>query len=571
MAAYGLWGGGGRKTPPDAITPDRLYFGDNLDIMQALNDEIADLIYLDPPFNSNANYNMIFKSPDGLAPPSQIVAFDDTWEWTEESSKTYDKLLESGTEIASLIRGLKDVIGINSMLAYITMMTIRLIEMRRLLKKNGNICLHCDPLASHYIKIVMDAIFGARSFKNELVWLRAGAKNKGSQHAPKKFGSSHDIILFYAKNSKLAFFDPPKIEYSEAELHKKFPYIDEHGRYNTTTPLFREPSLGTRPNLCYTWKNFTNPHPSGWRVKKEKLDEMYKEGRILIDGNTIKRKAYLHEYKGNNMNDVWVDIPIAGGKERLQYPTQKPLALLERIIMATTKEGGLVLDPFCGCGTAVHAAEKLGRNWIGIDVTPLAIRLIEKRMNDAFGKQVFVQGVPSSLDSAEELARRDPFKFELWAVSLIPHLMPNKKQVADGGIDGKGYVKVGSNKHIYELPSQKRSKKKQPDEVVVVASVKSGKHLNPGMIQALDGAMKPESADMGIFISLHDPTRGMKRTAAEAGIFKSPLGQAYPRIQIYTIKDYFAGKHPTLPTLTDYIGGDLGDKVKRSRGTQTHL
>ena len=568
MNGYGLGGGGYRS---DTANPDRLYFGDNLGIMRALDDKIADLIYLDPPFNSNANYNMIFKSPDGLPPPSQIVAFDDTWEWTEESSKTYDRLLESSTEIASLIRGLKDVIGINSMLAYVTMMAIRLIEMRRLLKENGNICLHCDPVASHYIKIVMDAIFGTESFKNELVWLRAGSKNKGSQYAPRKFGSSHDIILFYAKNPKLAYFDPPKIEYSEAELHKKFPHVDERGRYNTNTPIFREPSLGARPNLCYTWKKFTNPHPSGWRIKKETLEEMYKDGKILIDGDTIKRKAYLHEYRGNNMNDVWADIPIAGGKERLQYPTQKPLALLERIILATTKEGGLVLDPFCGCGTAVHAAEKLRRHWIGIDVTPLAIRLIEKRMKDAFSKKVNVQGIPASLDSAEELARRDPFKFELWAVSLIPHLMPNKKQVGDGGIDGKGYVKIGGTKNIYELPLKKRVKKSNHNDVVVVASVKSGKNLNPGMIQALDGAMKPEDADMGIFISLYDPTKGMKQTAAEAGIFKSPLGQRYPRIQIYTIKDYFAGRSPKLPILTDYIGGSLGDKIKKARGTQTHL
>lgn len=536
-----------------------------------LDDEIADLIYLDPPFNSNANYNMIFKSPDGLPPPSQIAVFDDTWEWTEESSKTYDTLLKSGIEIASLIKGLKDAIGVNDMLAYITMMTIRIIEMRRLLKQSGNICLHCDPVASHYIKIVMDAIFGARSFKNEIIWLRSGAKNKGSQHKSRKFGSSHDVILFYAKDPEFAYFNPLKIQYSAEELENKFPYIDERGRYNTTTPIFCEPSLGARPNLCYTWKNFKNPHPSGWRIKKEKLEQMYKEGRILIDGKKIKRKAYLHEYKGNNMNDVWTDIAIAGGKERLRFPTQKPLALLERIITATTAKGGLILDPFCGCGTAVHAAEKLQRNWIGIDVTPLAIRLIEKRMKDAFSKKVVVQGMPASLDAAEELASRDPFKFELWAVSLVPNLMPNKRQVGDRGIDGRGYIKIGNGSVLYETSLKKHSKKKSIDEILVVASVKSGKKLNPGMIQALDGAMKPEDANMGIFISLHNPTKGMRMTAAKAGVFKSPLGQVYPRIQIYTISDYFAGKLPKLPVLTDYIGGELGDKVKIARGTQSHL
>lgn len=570
MIGYGL-GGGGRRYRPNASDQNRLYFGDNLDIMRVLDNEIADLIYLDPPFKSDADYNMIFKSPSGVAPPSQITAFEDNWEWTEESAKTYSELLESGTEVASLIRGLKDVIGINDMLAYIVMMTIRLVEMHRLLKENGNICLHCDPVASHYIKIIMDAIFGTRSFKNELVWLRSGAKNKGSQHAPRKFGSSHDIILFYAKDPKSGYFDPPKIAYTENELHKKFPYKDELGRYNTNTPIFREPSLGPRPNLCYTWRGFKNPHPSGWRMTRKNLEKLYKDGKILIDGNTVKRKAYLHEYKGNNMNDVWSDIPIAAGNERMQYPTQKPLALLERIIKATTTEGGLVLDPFCGCGTAVHAAEKLRRKWIGIDVTPLAIRLIEKRMNDAFQQRVEVQGMPTSLDSAEELARRDPFKFELWAVSLIPHLMPNKKQVGDGGIDGKGYVKIGGNQTVYETSLKNRDKKKHPDEIVVVASVKSGKNLNPGMIHALDGAMKPEDANMGIFISLHDPTKGMRTTAAKAGVFKSPLGQRYPRIQIYTVKDYFANKSPQLPKLTDYIGGDLRDRTKTNPGTQARL
>ena len=570
MIGYGLGGGGGRYRPKTS-DQNRLYFGDNLDIMRVLDSEIADLIYLDPPFKSDADYNMIFKSPSGVPPPSQITAFEDNWEWTEESAKTYSELLESGTEVASLIRGLKDVIGINDMLAYIVMMTIRLVEMRRLLKQNGNICLHCDPVASHYIKIIMDAIFGTRSFKNELVWLRSGAKNKGSQHAPRKFGSSHDIILFYAKDPKSGYFDPPKILYTEEELQKKFPYKDELGRYNTNTPIFREPSLGPRPNLCYTWRGFKNPHLSGWRMTRENLEKLYKDGKILIDGDIVKRKAYLHEYKGNNMNDVWSDIPIAAGNERMRYPTQKPLALLERIIKATTAEGGLVLDPFCGCGTAVHAAEKLRRKWIGIDVTPLAIRLIEKRMKDAFQQRVEVQGMPTSLDSAEELARRDPFKFELWAVSLIPHLMPNKKQVGDGGIDGKGYVKIGSNQAVYEMSSKNRDKKKHPDEIVVVASVKSGKNLNPGMIHALDGAMKPEDANMGIFISLHDPTKGMRTTAAKAGVFKSPLGQLYPRIQIYTVKDYFANKSPQLPMLTDYIGGDLTDRTKTNSGAQTRL
>lgn len=567
----GRRGAGSRTYRSDISDPNRLYFGDNLNIMRTLNDEIADLIYLDPPFKSNADYNMIFKSPSGVPPPSQITAFEDNWEWTEESVRTYDELLESGTEIASLIRGLKDVIGINDMLAYIVMMTIRIIEMRRLLKQSGNICLHCDPVASHYIKIVMDAVFGTKSFKNELVWLRSGAKNKGSQHTPRKFGSSHDIILFYAKDPKLGYFNPPKIAYTEEELHKKFPHKDERGWYNTNTPIFCEPSLGPRPNLCYTWKGFKNPHPSGWRLSKDTLEKMYEEGKILIDGKTIKRKAYLHDYRGNNMNDVWSDIPIAAGNERMQYPTQKPLALLERVIKATTTEGGLVLDPFCGCGTAVHAAEKLGRKWIGIDVTPLAIRLIEKRMSDAFHKHVEVQGMPTSLDSAEELARRDPFKFELWAVSLIPHLMPNKKQVGDGGIDGKGYVKIGDKKTVYETSTKNRGRKKHTGEIVVVASVKSGKNLNPGMIQALDGAMKPEDANMGIFISLRDPTKGMKMAAANAGFFKSPLGQLYPRIQIYTIKDHFAGKVPKLPPLTDYIGGDLGDRAKATRSRQAYL
>ena len=342
--------------------------------MRGMEDESVDLIYLDPPFNSNHNY----AAPIGT--PADGAEFKDTWTLDDVDLSWWGEIADSSPGLYAVLEATKLVAG-KSMMSYLIYMAIRIKEMHRVLKKTGSLYLHCDPTASHGLKNVLDAVFGYRNFNNEIVWARASTKNKGAQHAPRKFGTSHDIVFFYSKDGKSARFNPPKTPMTDAEIDKLFPLKDEKGRYNTNTPIFCEPSLGARPNLCYTWKGFTNPHPSGWRLSKERLEEEYRKGNILIDGKRIKRKAYAQDYKGNNMNDVWTDTPIASGKERIGYPTQKPLALLERIIQASSDQNDVVLDPFCGCATACHAAERLNRQWIGIDISEKAAQLVQMRIN----------------------------------------------------------------------------------------------------------------------------------------------------------------------------------------------
>lgn len=533
------------------MPPSKLYFGDNLDILRKhIRDESIDLIYLDPPFNSKADYNILFKTPKGIPSPSQITAFEDTWHWTTESEKTYDNLVYN-SKIAPVIEGLKNAIGKNDMMAYIVMMAVRVIELHRVLKPTGSLWLHCDPTASHYLKVVADAIFNPKNFGSEIIWRRVSSDQKGSQHKSKKFGSNHDVILFYYKNSKKAYREIPTKELTEEEMDTLFPLEDEYGRYNTQTPVFRSPSLGSRPNLCYTWRGITNQHPSGWRLSKKRLEEEYQKGNIEItDSGRVIRKARAANYRGETMGDVWTDIPPALGDERMGYPTQKPLALLERIIETSSREGDVVLDPFCGCGTAVHAAQKLNRSWIGIDITHLAVNLIKKRMKDAFGITVDITGIPKSFDGAEELARLNKFQFELWAVSLIPNAMPNNKQVGDRGIDGIGYIKLDN----------KTAK--------IIISVKGGETLNPSMVRDLRGVMEREKADFGIFVSLREPTRKMSEEAAAAGNFKTPFAH-YPKLQIYTISDYFKGIPPRLPTMMDHAKA-RPDQIQ-NRGSQTTL
>ena len=521
----------------------QLYFGDNLEILRKhIRSESIDLIYLDPPFNSKANYNILFKTPKGITSPSQITAFGDTWHWTTESEKMYDYLVYH-SKIAPVIEGLKNAVGKNDIMAYVVMMAVRVVELHRVLKPTGSLWLHCDPTASHYLKVVADAIFDPKNFGSEIIWRRVSSGQKGSQYKSKKFGSNHDVILYYYKDNKRAHREIPTKVLTDDELKAKFPLEDEYGRYNTQTPVFRSPSLGPRPNLCYTWRGITNPHPSGWRLSKEKLEEEYQKGNIEItDSGKVIRKARASEYRGENMGDVWTDIPPAFGKERMGYPTQKPLALLERIIETSTKEGDIVLDPFCGCGTAVHASQKLNRRWIGIDITHLAVNLVKKRMRDAFGVTVNITGIPKSFDGAEELARLNKFQFELWAVSLIPNVMPNNKQVGDKGIDGIGYIKL------------------EDGAAKVIVSVKGGDALNPSMIRDLQGVLGREKATFGIFVPLREPTRKMREESATAGVFKTPLA-TYPKLQIYTISDYFAGKVPTLPTPMDYAKANP-DQIK---------
>lgn len=530
---------------------NRLYCGDNLDILrQHIRDESVDLIYLDPPFNSNATYNVLFKAPGGEQSQSQIEAFDDTWHWGEPAERAFDAVMTSGnTDAAEMLRAMRGFLKENDMMAYLAMMAVRLLELHRVLKPTGSLYLHCDPTASHYLKILLDAVFGSLNFRNEIVWKRQSAHSD----AKNKFSDISDSILFYVK-TKLSKFAPQFRAHDAQYLEKfyRFDDADGRGRYR----LGDMASPNPRPNMMYEWRGFSFP-AKGWRFQLETMQRLHSEGRIWYpkqaDGSddTSKRpalKRYLAEQEGSIVTSVWDDIhPLhSAHQERLGYPTQKPLALLERILAASSNEGDVVLDPFCGCGTTVHAAEKMGRRWIGIDITHLAIGLIQKRLIEAFPRVQFeVEGVPKDVGAAEALAEADKHQFQLWACSMV-EAVPFKggRKGADGGVDG----------YIYFKPDGKTSEK-------AVVSVKGGKNVGVGMVRDLIATIERERAKVGIILTLTEPTREMKKEAATAGLYKTEMLGDFPRIQILTVQDLFDGDRPRLP----WIDPTVFKKAKRER------
>jgi site-specific DNA-methyltransferase (adenine-specific) len=385
---------------------NKLYTGDNLYILNGMNSESVDLIYLDPPFNSKRTYSAPIGSKAAGA------SFDDMWTWEDVDKAYLERLANDYPALTEFIESIGKING-KSMMSYITYMVQRLIEMHRILKSTGSFYLHCDPTASHYLKIVLDEIFGKSNFRNEIVWQRmVGAK--GSQFKPKKYGASSDVILFYVKSDD-AYFDIYAVsELSEADKIKKFPLIDEKTSrryYNDSAHIWCNPSMGDRPNLCYEWRGFTNPHASGWRLSKERLEEEYQKGNIVIRPNgKLERRKYEDDYRGETLNNVWSDIPIVRGKEATGYPTQKPLALLERIIKASCPSGGIVLDPFCGCATTCVAAEKLERRWIGVDIEQQAAKVVMERLKDEEG-HLFSNFInPQTLPHRTDVERIEPYK-----------------------------------------------------------------------------------------------------------------------------------------------------------------
>lgn len=382
-----------------------IFTQDNLYVLRGMHTCSIDLIYLDPPFNSKHDY----AAPIGSKAAG--AAFKDTWTLSDIDEAWAGEIAEVNEGVNKILEMVREVMG-KSTMSYLVYMTIRIIEMHRILKDTGTLYLHCDPTMSHYLKCIMDAVFGKNGFKNEIVWKRATSGQKGSQHKPKKFGSNHDIILAYCKNPKKDTFYAPKRPLTKDERAAKFPKTDKSGRrYNTSTPIFRAPTMGSRPNLCYTWRGITNPHPSGWRLEKSALESEYQKGNVDIiikkDGTrSAIRKKYEEDYRGENMGDLWFDIsPVGKGAEDLGYPTQKPLALLERIIQASTKKGDWVLDPFCGCATACSAAEKLDRNWIGIDISPKAYELLNQRLQREAGIEKFTKGAGKTIHRTDLPAR----------------------------------------------------------------------------------------------------------------------------------------------------------------------
>ena len=510
---------------------NHLHFGDNLRVLrESIADASVDLIYLDPPFNSNASYNVLFKGPEGTDSQAQIEAFDDAWHWTQSAEDAFSDVLRSGnTNASEMLRAMRAFLGENDMMAYLAMMAVRLIELHRVLKPTGSLYLHCDPTASHYLKILLDAVFGAVNFINEISWHRTTAKadyRQGAKHFPRV----RDVILRYRRSTKSEItFNQPFGAYDEEYIATKYNNIDENGRRFMLDNL-TGPGGAAKGNAFYEVMGVSRH----WRYSRENMERLISEGRIIQPkpGGVPRYKRYLDEMPGVSLSDSWGDIrPLnSQAQERLGYPTQKPVALLERIVAASSNPGDVVLDPFCGCGTTVHAAQKLGRKWIGIDVTHLAIGLIQRRLRDAFEDVTFqVHGVPTDLSGAQALAEQDKHQFELWAVSLIPNAQPWKggKKGADQGRDGILYV---------EGPNRKTE--------TCIIEVKGGA-IGDAQIRSLIGAMERSKAQMGVFVTLREPTRPMIATAAAAGNWETDWGPV-PRVQIVTIGQLLSSPVPPL-------------------------
>lgn len=510
-----------------------LFYGDNLDLMKKwIKDETIDLIYLDPPFNSNRTYNVLFKQKSGTDSNAQIQAFDDTWTWSQEDEAVFADLQAGGGTVADAITAMRQLIGPSDMLAYLVMMTARLGEMRRVLKATGSLYLHCDPVASHYLKIILDAIFGPENFISEVIWQRTATKGD----AQRKFGAVHDVLLVYGRADGRHTFNAVYVGKDDA-YRGRFSLDDNDGRGPYRLAPLDSPN--PRPNLTYVYKGY-EPPAKGWRVSLAVMEQLDAEGRLALprskDGR-ISKKHYMDEQEGRKVADVWTDItPLQGaGSERLGYPTQKPLALLDRIIQASSNPGDLVMDPFCGCGTAVDAAQRLGRRWIGMDISYLSIDLIETRLLDAYTASIVgtyeVVGVPRDEEGAYALFKRSPFDFERWAVSMVDGT-PNEKQVGDRGIDGVIRFPITSKNDIGKI----------------IVSVKGG-NLNPAMVRDLAGTVDAQKAAMGVMITNLPITKGMAEAAQMTGSYTQPLtGNSYPKVQLVTVADLLAGRKPKMPT-----------------------
>lgn len=521
---------------PPAISSNTLFYGDNLDILREyIASESVDLIYLDPPFNSNRNYNVLFKDEKGVDSESQITAFEDTWHWNASAESTFAYLVTE-TALGEMIGAMLTLTGRSQMGAYLVMMAARLVELHRVLKPTGSLYLHCDPTASHYLKVILDGIFGPERYQNEIIWKRTSAHGDAARRA----AAVHDVLLVFGKSDHVIWnrlYEP----YDEEYISTHFVHQDTDGRKFRRVDL-RSPS--PRPNLVYDYKGY-KPHPNGWAVSREKMEQLDAEGRLFFPhkGETgrIRRKLYFDESPGAPITDVWADIkPIfATGAERLGYPTQKPLALLERIISASSNPDDIILDPFCGCGTAVAAAQKLGRRWIGIDITHLSIALQKYRLEQMFPGITFkVIGEPEDIGAARQLANDDRYQFQWWALSLV-------RARPLGGESGSKTGKKGSDKGIDGVINFIDDTTGKPKRVLV--QVKSGK-VKSGDIRDLVGTVQRENAQIGIFVTLEDPSKDMTTEAVSAGFYNSPgWGQKYPKVQILTIADLLRGAEVKMP------------------------
>ncbi len=544
---------------PQPIGQNTLFYGDNLNILhEYIATESIDLIYLDPPFNSSRNYNVLFKDESGVDSEAQITAFEDTWHWNHIAEQTYHELITQAPDsVSRMIAALCEFVGGNQMMAYLVMMAARLMELHRVLKKTGSLYLHCDPTASHYLKIILDTIFDPQNFRNEIIWQRTISHND----ARRKFADISDIIYFYTKNNDYTF-NVQYMPHSEEHIREFYRHVDPNGRRYALDNM-RSPN--PRPNLTYEYKGY-KPHPNGWAVSREKMEQLDAEGRLYFPSSPegrIRLKRYLDEMPGTPVGCIWTDIkPIQSqADERLGYPTQKPLALLERIIKASSNPGDIILDPFCGCGTAIAAAQKLNRKWIGIDITHLSIALQKYRLEAMFPGITFkVIGEPTDYSAAKQLAQDDRYQFQWWALSLI-------RAKPLGGLEGSKTGKKGSDKGIDGVITFIDDAYAKPKRVLV--QIKSGL-VKSGDIRDLVGTVQRENAAIGVFITLEAPTRDMNTEAVSAGYYESPgWNQKYPRIQIRTIAELLRGTKVDMPP--QYGTFKQAQRVQQSEALQPEL
>ena len=582
---------------------NRLFFGDNLHVLRdSIADASVDLIYLDPPFNSKRDYNLLFKTPKAPRAgktskksgavtnekpeaeygfgEAQITAFEDTWHWGQQAENEFREILQhANTDVAELMRALRSFLKENDMMAYLTAMCLRLLELHRVLKPTGSLYLHCDPTASHYLKVVLDGVFGPENFRNEIIWRRTGSHN-----AAKRYGPIHDTILFVTKSARYTYNNVLR-PYMRGHVESRYK-LQADGKYRFSSGGNVLTGAGIREGASGgVWRQF-NPTAKRrhWAIPSfyeelmppeyasgdslQKLESLYEAGLVeVVEGNEWPSMVrYLSERDGTSVQDIWAYQPytertVVGtdsgidadvrwygptDPDRLGYPTQKPTGLLERIIRVSSNEGDIVLDPFCGCGTAVHAAQKLKRRWIGIDITHLAVSLIERRLKEAFPGITFdVHGTPTDIAAARDLAERDKHQFQLWACGLV-NAQPYQggRKGADRGIDGLRYIEVGKN---------------QTEKIIV--QVKGGATVTRSNIATLKGDVDREQAAVGLFITLAEPTREMLREATSAGHFETPHHGAVPKIQILTIEALLAGTKPQLPDLSR--GAQTFKKAKR--------
>ncbi|ATY32974.1 DNA methyltransferase [Sphingomonas psychrotolerans] len=510
----------------------KLFFGDNLDILrQHVVDESVDLIYLDPPFNSKSDYNLLFRSPDGNAASAQALAFEDTWRWGLAAEQAFRDIVAHGGAPARLIGSLRHWMQESDVMAYLVMMTVRLIELHRVLKSTGSLYLHCDPAASHYLKMMLDAIFGPSAFKSEIVWKRTNARGTTG-----KWPALHDILLFYTKTDRFHFEaqkgagDPNRVPHTLI--------TGPDGRKYQTYEL-TGPGRTLEGESGREWRGF-DPSRFGrhWGQSEAERDRLDFQGLIHwpSNGGFPRRKAeeaFDPAARLVTVGDVWIDIDRLNqtAKERLGYPTQKPLALLERILEASSIPGDLVLDPFCGCGTTVHAAEKLGRGWVGIDVTNYAVKLISERLSASFADlRIEIDGRPQDYADAVALAERNKYQFQWWACDIIgAQRYRDRKKGPDGGVDGE----------ILFLNGPRGVGR-------IIVSVKGGKTVGVDAVRELRAVVDQQGADMGVLVSLADPSKDAVNAALSAGVVRTVHGE-FHKLQLAPMRELFEGRRPRLP------------------------